>query len=135
MKRFTVLLTALTLSFAAAAEAKDDKPSEIQELMGKLNKPTGLFYAIGKELREGDPMWADIQPAAKEVAKEAARLGKLTPPKGDKDSWAKLTKEYADNAAALEKAVAGKNQAAAKAAFAKIDEPNCKKCHDAHRKQ
>jgi hypothetical protein len=135
MKRVTVVLTALTMSFAAGVEAKDDKPTEIQAIMGKLNKPTGLFYSIGKELREGDPMWADIQPAAKEVAKEAAKLGKLTPPKGDKDSWAKLTKEYADNAAALEKAVTAKNQAAAKAAFAKMDEPNCKKCHEAHRKE
>jgi len=134
MKRATVLLTALALSLAAAsAEAQGDKPPAVKDIMGKLNKPTGLYFNIGKELRESDPMWAEVQRDAKEVARLAAVLGKNAPPKGDKESWDKLTKEYAANAAALEKATAAKDQAAARAAYAKMGGEACNTCHKAHR--
>src|SRR2546430_2411326 len=107
MKRATVLLAALALSLAAASvEAQGDKTPEVKDIMGKLNKPTELYFSIGKELRESDPMWAVVQPQAKEWAKLAAALGKSAPPKGDKASWETLTKAYAANAAALEKAAA-----------------------------
>ena len=66
------------------------------------------------------PDWKEIQPQAKEVAKLAAMLGKHKPPKGDEASWAKLTKEFATNAAALDKAIAAKDQTAAKAVYAKM---------------
>jgi cytochrome c556 len=139
MKRATVLLTALALSFAAAsAEAQGDKVPAVKDIMMKVNKPTGLYFNIGKELREKDPMWPEVQQDAKEVARLAALLGKNAPPKGDKESWEKLTKEYAANAAALEKAVAAKDQAAAKAAWAKMGGDGgaaCNACHKAHRSE
>jgi hypothetical protein len=136
MKRATVLLTALALSLAAAsAEAQGDKVPPVKEIMGKLNKPTGLYFNIGKELRENDPMWADVQKDAKEVAKLAAVLGKNAPPRGDKESWAKLTKDYAANAVTLEKAAAAKDQAAARAAYAKMGGETCNTCHKAHKKE
>src|SRR5438552_1970398 len=134
MKRVTVLLTALALSLAAASvEAQGDKTPEVKDIMGKLNKPTGLYFSIGKELRESDPMWAELQPQAKEVAKLTAALSKNAPPKGEKASWETLTKAYAANAAALEKAVAAKDQAAAKAAYAKMGGDACNTCHKAHK--
>ena len=40
----------------------------------------------------------------------AAALGKNAPPKGESESWAKLTQEYADNARALEAAWCGRQE-------------------------
>ena len=76
-----------------------------------------------------------MQPQAKELAKLAAALGKNPPPKGEKDSWEKLTKEYATNAAALEKAVAAKDQTAAMNVIKKMGGDACNNCHTAHRKK
>lgn len=137
MKRALVWVTALALCLVAGGvRGQDEKPSEIKTIMVKLNKPsTGLYSNIGAELRSDTPDWAEIQPQAKEEAKLTAALGKLKPPKGDAASWAKLTKEYAANAAALDKAIAAKDQPAAKAAFAKLGEKACDACHKAHRKE
>ena len=137
MKRALLLGTALALCLAAgAAEAQDEKPSPIKEIMVKLNKPsTGLLSNIHAELRSDTPAWAEIQPQAKEVAKLTATLGKYKPPKGDEASWAKLTKDFAANAAALDKAIAAQDQATAKAVFAKMGEQACNACHKAHRKE
>jgi hypothetical protein len=100
-----------------------------------MNKPsTGLLSNIGAELRSDSPDWKEIQPQAKEVAKLTAMLGKGKPPKGDATSWAKLTKDFAANAAALDKAIAAKDQTAAKAAYAKMSGKTCETCHEAHRK-
>jgi hypothetical protein len=135
MKRAILLLMALALSLAAGAvEAQGDKPPPIKEIMGKLNKPTGLYYSIGAELKSDAPDWAEIQPQSKEVAQLAAALGKNKPPKGDEKDWAKLTKDYAANAAALQKAIAAKDKTAAKAAFDKMGGKLCMTCHEAHKK-
>jgi cytochrome c556 len=136
MKRALVWITALSLSLAAgAAAAKDEKPSEIKEIMTKINKPsTGLAANIASELRSDSPDWKEIQPQAKEMVKLTAQLGKYKPPMGDEASWAKLTKEFAANTVALEKAIAAKDQPAAKAAFEK-GEKACSACHKAHRKE
>jgi len=114
--------------------AQGDKPPEVKEIMGKVNKPTGLYFNVAKELKESDPMWDDIKADAKEIARLGAVLGKNDPPKGDKDSWQKLTKAYADNTKALEAAVAKMDKEAAKAASDKIGK-SCEVCHKAHKKQ
>jgi hypothetical protein len=113
--------------------ARDDKPPEVKEIMGKVNKPTGLYFNVAKELKENDPAWDDIKPDAKEIARLGALLGKNDPPKGEKDSWQKLTKAYADNTKALEAAVAKMDKEAAKAASDKIGK-SCEVCHKAHKK-
>jgi hypothetical protein len=136
MKRAIGLLTALVLCLASAAvDGQGTKAADIKEIMGTLNKPTGLYYNIGGELRSDTPNWAEIAPQAKEVAMLAAALGKKKPPMGDEKSWAKLTMDYAANAAALEKAIAAKDQAKAKAAFDKMGGDTCKTCHKAHKKE
>jgi cytochrome c556 len=137
MKRaFVVAASLMVCWLAAAVNARDDKPSEIKEIMVKINKPsTGLLSNIGAELRSDSPDWKEIQPQAKEVAKLTAMLGKDKPPKGDAASWTKLTKDFAANAAALDKAIAAKDQAAAKAAYAKMSGKTCDTCHEAHRQE
>ena len=64
---------------------------------------------------------------------DAQTFALLFPPKGDKDSWQKLTRAYADNTKALAAAAAGMDKDAAKAASEKIGK-SCDACHMAHRK-
>jgi cytochrome c556 len=59
-------------------------------------------------------------------------LGKNDPPKGDKKSWEKLTKDYLTNAEALQKAAADKDSKAAASSQMKLQN-SCKSCHGAHR--
>lgn len=136
MKRASGWLMALVLCLVAGGvEGQGTKAPEIKEIMGKLNKPTGLYYNIGSELKSDTPNWAEIGPQAREVAMLAAALGKNKPPMGDEKNWMKLTTDYAANATALEKAIAAKDQAKAKAAFDKMGGDTCKTCHKAHKKE
>jgi hypothetical protein len=123
----------LWVSFAARPlEARDEKAPEIKEVMGKVGKPGGLYPGVAMELREADPMWEQVQQDTKEMAKLLATLGQATPPKGDKDSWAKLTRAFIDNAKALEKAAAKRDLKAARDVSKKMGD-SCKGCHAAHR--
>src|SRR5438067_7391544 len=99
--RLVVLALALT---TGPAGADGERPLGIKEIMKKLNGPTGIQPALGKELKDDEPVWDDIQKDTKEFASLAAALGKSDPPKGSKESWARLTKTYADDAKALDDA-------------------------------
>jgi hypothetical protein len=136
MKRFVVWVLGLVvvLVLTALVPARDDKPSEIKEIMTKVNKTgTGLYANVVTELRADDTNWDAVKKDTKEIARLTAPLGKLDPPKGDKDSWQKLTKAYADNTKALAAAAAASDKDAAKAASEKIGK-SCDVCHMAHRK-
>ena len=73
--------------------------------MAKLGKgPQSLTIVIGKELEEEPtPPWDKIQPQAKEYAELAASMSKYDPPKGDKESWQKLTASFTKSANDLER--------------------------------
>ena len=108
-------------------------PTEIGKIMVKLSKgPAALTPTIGKELKTDPPPWDTIQPQAKEYAQLTASLGKYDPPKGSKESWTKLTGEYAETALELDHAVAAKDKDAALAAHAKLTK-SCMGCHREHR--
>jgi cytochrome c556 len=138
MKRVAVLalgLTALCAISAPPVPAQGDKPSEVKEIMVKVNKTgTGLYSVVVQELRQDDTNWDEVKKDAKEIARLGAMLGKLDPPKGEKDSWQKLTKAYAENTKALDTAAAKMDKDATKAAAAKLGE-SCDTCHKSHRKQ
>jgi hypothetical protein len=140
MKRLTLLALLIPGLLAAGllpgtAEARDEKAPDIKEIMKKVNSPTGLYSMVLRELKEQDVMWDDIKEPAKEIARLAALLGKNDPPQGDKASWQKLTKAYADDARALEKAVAKMDRKAAIAAQKRIGDDACMACHKVHRKE
>ncbi len=127
-------LLLLALSGAAPAGARDEKPSEIKMIMEKANKPgSGLYFRIAQELRAEDTDWKEVARDAQELKRLTAELPKLTPPKGDKASWAQLTRAYAANAAALDEAAKKKNKPAARAAHARMGEDACTACHKVHR--
>src|SRR5260370_36134017 len=101
----TGVLSVLALALTTGPLSADgDKALSIKDIMKKLNSPTGLQPNLGKELKDDEPSWDDIQKETKELASLAAALAKNDPPKGSKESWTKLTKTDADNAKALDDA-------------------------------
>lgn len=131
-----VLLGSLIVLFVwiASLNAGGDKPPQIKDIMSKLNKPTGVYFSMVRELREEDPMWDEVRDMAKVLAQQARALTKTHPPRGENTSWDKLVKAYAENAGAVEKAVQKKDKAGAQAAMGRMGEEACKTCHKAHRK-
>lgn len=105
----------------------------IGEIMAKLTKgPQSLTNVIGRELKEEPPPWDKIQPQTKEYAQLAASMSKYDPPKGDKESWTKLTGSFSKSATDLERAAVAKNKTDALAAHQELT-TSCKACHNAHR--
>jgi hypothetical protein len=108
-------------------------PSPIKEIMGKLTKgPESLTPMLHRELQEENPPWEMIQGQTQEFARLAAALGTHMPPRGSPESWARLTGEYAEAAAALDQAARARDREAAVAAHRKLS-GSCKGCHDEHR--
>ena len=136
MKRlaFVMSLLALVVSVVIVSiEAQGAKTPATKEIMGKLNKgPDCLNAKIGKELKAEQPDWPALQAETKEFAALASLVGQNDPPKGDKDSWATLTKAYATNARSMDAAAQNKDKEAAHAAHAAMAK-SCKVCHTAHR--
>ena len=105
----------------------------IADVMVKLGRgPQALSPLIGQELQAEPPPWETIQPQAKEFAELTASLAQYDPPKGSKESWAKLTAAYAESAAALDRAAQAREQDAAVAAHSTLA-GSCMACHRQHR--
>src|SRR5207302_9779207 len=100
-----------------------------KEIMGKLNKgPKSLTPLLRKELQAAQPPWDEIQNQAREYVTLTTDLCKTEPSKGEADSWAKFTKQYAEAAQALDGAAQQKDQPAAMAAHGRITR-TCAACH------
>ena len=133
MKRFVPIVVMAGFSLAIAAAALAARAMTVKDIMGKLNKgPNALTPALKRSLQKDNPDWADILEQSKEYATLCSELPKATPPKGEKDSWSKLSKEYAENAKALQEAAKKKDKDGALAVHAKISKL-CSTCHMAHR--
>jgi hypothetical protein len=124
---------AAAFAFLAAFGAADaaDNP-DIETIMKKVNSGKGLHKALSKDLQESKVDWDSATKKSKEIHDLISDLGKNDPPKGDKKSWEKLTKEYAANAKALNEACEKKDKSAATSTQGKINR-SCKTCHDAHK--
>jgi cytochrome c556 len=127
-----ILGTAASLALTQVAARNMEAPS-VKEIMGKANKPTGIYFNLRQDLKDDNPAWPDIQQEAKELKELADALHQAAPPRGDKDSWDKLTKAYAANAKALVQAASKMDQTAAREAHAKMGGNACMACHKAHR--
>jgi cytochrome c556 len=121
--------------WTARVDAQAEKAPDIKEIMGKLNKPTGVYFSMARELKEDTPEWDEVKTQAKILAQQAAALTKTTPPRGEKSSWDVLVKAYADNAQKAQKAVERMDKAGAQASMALMGGMACNKCHEAHRKK
>ncbi len=101
--------------------------------MNKLTRgPQSLAEAIGAELKADPPPWDKIGPQARESAELAASRGKHDPPRGTKESWAKLATVYAKSAVALDQAAQAKDREAAQKAHRTLA-GSCRACHAEHK--
>ncbi len=130
MRRLPALaaLGAVLLLGAAFAE----KALTVKEIMEQANKPNGLFFDLKRDLRDDDPMWEDMKSRAQELLRLAEALPKASPPQGDKESWARLTRDNLAKVKALAQAVENQDRKAARAAHDRLA-ASCKGCHEVHR--
>ncbi len=116
----------------AAGNNADELPG-IEEIMKKVNsKKSGIHPALDPLLKADPVKWDDVSKMTKEYETLAVALGKNKPEKGSANSWAKLSKSYADEAKSLNAAAGKKDTAAAMAAYAKLSK-SCQACHEEHR--
>ena len=91
-----------------------------------------LIEKLGKELKDDEPKWDDIQKQTKDLVDLGTALGKNKPPKGEQESWDKLTKKYLDEAKVLDEAAKKKDKSAA-ADAQKTLKTYCADCHKEHK--
>lgn len=118
------------IALCLSVDAADEKAAPIKTVMKTVAGKEGLCAkcnAAGK-----DAKWEDAQKYAKQLTDCCANLPKNKCPKGDAESWAKLSKQYAEQAAAINKAATDKNAEAFGKAI-KTFTSSCKTCHDAHK--
>jgi hypothetical protein len=137
MKRFVCLVGLVVLVFGLAlvnprgVEARDPT---IKEIMSRLHKGAAApIVVIKRDLVADPPNWAEAQRLSHEFVLLGAGLAKNEPPQGDKESWARLAKQYLDHAQAMEDASQRKDLSAALAAHSRLT-GSCNGCHNAHRK-
>jgi cytochrome c556 len=131
MNRFMLTgLLALAVIVTGAAQA-EDKPESIKEIMKKAHAGDEAFRSsIGKALKAKD--FESAATTMKAWSALAPHLGSFDPPKGDKESWKKMTKKYAENVKALTKAIDDKDARAAGKDLKAINSM-CVTCHKAHK--
>jgi len=123
----------VVLGATVLAASSDDKTPTIEEVMQKLHKGANAPIAkLKTSLKASSPSWKSIQKLTKTYSTLAAAMPKNEAPKGDQAAYKKLADAFASNAKTLDNAAQDEDQAAAKAAFAKIG-ASCKACHTAHR--
>lgn len=133
MKKLAMLAAVLGLVAAGLVSAQGSKTPSIKDIMSKLGKgTTSLCPTLGKELKDDEPAWDEIQKQTKEFVSLVEALGKNDPPMGTKDSWTRLTSQYLANAKDLDTAAQKKDRSAAAAAHKKIT-GSCMACHKAHK--
>jgi cytochrome c556 len=130
MNRFFLLagLCAAVL-MVAGANGADEKPMSIKEIM-KAAHGKGYVAKMGAAVKGKD--FDTATSVAKDWEKAAIDLGKNTPPKGEAESWKKLTDAYTKNIKAMAKAV-GDKDAKGVAASLKTVGTSCGACHKAHK--
>jgi hypothetical protein len=127
MAVLAVGLAALRPEWAAA------KDPTVKEVMARLHKGANCpLIQVKRELQAAQPDWADVQRTSREFVVLGAALARNPPPKGSRDSWSKLTKQYLDTAQALDGAAQRKNKGAGLAAQGRLA-ASCAACHKAHR--
>jgi len=130
IRKFGAVFTGFAvMAMCIAVDAADDKTPTTKEIMKTLFKDGTCKKCAEAGKAE---KWEDAQKLSKVVAECGAALAKNKCPKGDAESWAKLTKEFAEQTEALNKAAEAKDSAKFDAA-AKAITGSCKACHDAHK--
>lgn len=118
------------VALCLSAGAADDKVPTIKEVMKAATGKTGLCAKCNEAAKA--EKWEDAQKLAKQLSECGAAMPKNKCPKGDAKSWEKLSKQFADDTAAINKAAQDKDSKAFAAAIGTFTK-SCKTCHDAHK--
>jgi cytochrome c556 len=123
---------ALTVAFGAvlAEDKKNEKVPDIEKIMEDAHGKDGLRAKIAAAHKANK--LDDAKKPVEEWVKLAGALGKNEPPKGEKDSWKKMTGTYEKSVKDLAAAVKGDKADGVKTAMAAIGR-SCAGCHKAHK--
>jgi hypothetical protein len=105
----------------------------IRYIMNRVARKGALTDKIAAGLEAEPISWEKLQERSKECARLASALGQNEPPRGSKESWAKLALAYANSATSLDRAAQGKDREAALASLDQLAN-SCTECHREHRK-
>lgn len=125
-----VLAGLAMVAICLSVDAAQDKTPTIKEVMKTVAGKEGLCAKCNAAAK--GEKWEDAQKLAKQLTECAAALAKNDCPRGEAESWKKLTKQYAEQAEAVKKAADAKDSkefGTAIGAFTK----SCSACHDAHK--
>jgi cytochrome c556 len=129
-------LAAVVLGLAAiSSNAQGPKPEEetIKSIMKKLHAKDKGHVNVAKAAVAANPVdWEAVEKAAKPIEALGKAMGKLDPPKGDKEDYVKLCKDYTEKATALLTAAKDKKQPEAQKAVEALSK-SCMKCHQGHK--
>ncbi len=128
------VVAALTVAVSVGSQKDgEEKTPTTKEIMQKVN---GKKDAPGlcKRCAEAGKAekWEDAQKTAKELMDLGKVIHKNKPPKGDAESWEKMTKKFAENTKAILEA-SEKKDVKAHAAAIKAFTDSCMACHMEHR--
>jgi len=96
--------------------------------------PNALQKVLEAAFKADAPAWDTIQAQTKEYVQLATESGKADPPRGEKESWIKLSTEFTALAAELDESAEAKDKDATVAALSGLS-TSCKECHDQHKRQ
>ncbi|HEY3787250.1 MAG TPA: cytochrome c [Urbifossiella sp.] len=125
----------LALMIALGAASADDKKTPTTKMIMKtlFGAPKGEMNLCQKCVAAGKgEKWDEAQKYAKTLADLGASLPKNPCPRGDADSWEKLTKQFAEQTKAIAKAADDKDSKEFEEATGKFTKA-CGACHMAHR--
>jgi hypothetical protein len=130
-----VALGILSLSlFPSGAGAEEDETPSIKVVMQKLHKGANSPLAsLKKSLAEAKPEWKKVQDKSKDFVMLGASLSKNDPPKGDKDSWKKLSDAFYTASKEMDDAAKKEDLKGTKDAYKTVSN-SCMGCHKAHKK-
>lgn len=138
MRRWTRMVGLFTLLagfalFVGSVVAQGSKPPTVKEVMARLHKGASApLLELKRDLQADVPRWDVLQKNSQEFVAGGMALTRNDPPRGDKASWARLSKQYLDTVTAMNDAVQKQNKAGALAAHSALI-GSCNTCHDAHR--
>ena len=126
------VLAVVAFAVPVAALAFDEETPTIKKIMAKLHKGSTSEQNVLKKQAQANPLdWEAIGKTTKDFVILGASLAKNDPPKGDKESWKKLTTKYFDDAKSLDDAASAKDLAKLQAAQKSMG-ASCKACHSVH---
>jgi cytochrome c556 len=122
----------VVLTVNSAEKEKGPSIKAVMKHVFNTKNKQSLLVVLGNDLKTDEPDWSKVQKESKEVVRLVTPLEKATPPRGERESWEKLTASTLMKAKSLEAAAENKDKDKAQVTL-KALQTSCKDCHTAHR--